>query len=52
MHTEYTIVADDNLDNFIEKVKELMAEGWIALGGVGLGSLFPMVKMYNQAMVK
>jgi hypothetical protein len=51
---QYTIVEDHNRENLIQKVNELIQQGWQPLGGVAVSTVAPILGNYIfcQAMIK
>ncbi len=51
---EYTVVAEHNRDELVQKVAELIKQGWKPLGGIAVSTVAPVLGNYIfcQALIK
>jgi hypothetical protein len=51
---EYTVVVEHNLDELIKKVRDLIKQGWVPLGGIAVSTVAPVLGNYIfcQALIK
>ena len=51
---QYTLVVEHHRDELIQKVAELIKQGWVPLGGIAVSTVAPMLGDYIfcQAMTK
>jgi len=51
---EYTVVQENNRDELVNKVTDLIKQGWKPLGGIAVSTVAPVmgIHIFCQALIK